>query len=192
MKECVRIIILFHLLVISLFAQTPKLIGPPGGTVHQNQLAIHPGNPNIVYSSTWSGALFRTTDGGNIVKHIETGFKDFWVCEIALPYNEQDFIYIYVGDKTIMSTNAGEKWDIIYTSNYISQLVFNPWNSDIVYMTRDDISLWRSNNKGKNWYEVKTFNQKLTRIGIASTDTSIIYAAADYAFYRSTNSGKDW
>lgn len=175
-----------------LFSQLPKPIGPPGGYVEQ--IAIHPQFPNIIYSSTiYAGAIFRTVDGGNTVDPLDNqSFSSRLITQIVLPHNEKDYLYVDLFGISIMSRNAGKDWVLILNSNYKPHFTFNPLNSDIMYMTRDNESLWRSNDKGSTWFEVNSFPQILDFVAVAPTDTALIYAVANNSLYKSKNSGKEW
>jgi len=186
------IIIIVYITNTHVFTQTPKLIGPPGGYVEQ--IAVHPQFTNIVYSSTvYAGAIFRSGDAGNTIDPLDSqSFSSRLITQLALPYNEKDYLYVDLFGISIMSKNAGKDWTLLLNSNYKPHFTFNPLNSDIMYMTRDNKSLWRSNDKGNTWFEIKSFPQILDFVAVAPTDTALIYAVANNSFYKSTDSGKEW
>ena len=185
---------IFYLILLSIitYSQTPKLIGPPGGFVRGDQLAVHPSSPNMVYAATWNGALFRSEDYGNTVLPVETYFKDFQITDIALPIEKPNGIFIQPY-YPLRSTDKGKEWDIIEETAFDAYFTFNPLNSDIVFRVRKQNELWRSNDLGETWFYLTSFDRTIFSIAIAPTDTSYIYLrCADGNLYRSTNSGFEW
>ncbi len=195
LTQKVKILLIFWIVIwtnFHVFPQTYKLIGPPGGIVSQNNIAIHPNDPTLIYTSTYAGGVFRSELLQNIISPIEAEFDFSANSQIALPYNELKYIYIDLFGYSLKSTNSGEDWEIIYEQNSQSHFSFNPLNSDIMFMVRDNYEIWRSNDKGNTWFILKIFNKPVRQITVAPTDTSFIYVAVDFEFYKSTNSGVDW
>ncbi|MCJ7555072.1 MAG: T9SS type A sorting domain-containing protein [Ignavibacteriaceae bacterium] len=192
MKSIIKFLFAIILVINSfVFSQTPILIGPPGDAVMRNHIAMHPNDPALIYTGT-DRAIFRNNLIEDTIYPIETGFYDYHVTEIALPYNEHNYIYVDLYGRSLISTNYGAVWNVIYEQDTRSHFAFNPLNSDIVFMVRDRYDLWRSNDKGGTWFKLKTFNRPVWQIAVAPSDTSFIYVAVEYALYKSTNSGTDW
>ncbi|MCZ7602048.1 MAG: T9SS type A sorting domain-containing protein [Melioribacteraceae bacterium] len=176
-----------------LFAQHLELIGPPGGFVRGNQLAIHPSSPRIVYSATWNGALFKTEGTGNAITPIETDLKDFQITEIVLPRNNLDTIILKAG-LSIRSINGGNSWVVLEPTALDANYIFNPQNQQIIYKSRrEKKELWRSNDLGDTWEHLHTFNEMILSMAISHTDTSKIYVTTLWgSLFRSTDSGRSW
>ena len=192
MKFLIKIVFLIFVLSKIAQSQAPQLIGPPGGSVYYNQFVIHPQNPNIIVSSTWSAAVFRSLDAGETVEQIEIGAGHDQLGSIELPSENQDELFIEASGYYLFSTDIGKNWNIISDASNGPCLQLNPKNSNTVFINVDDKTLWRSYDKGLNWTLVKTFSQFLTRIAVSGSDTSIIYAAGDYSLFRSYDSGNNW
>lgn len=169
-----------------------KLIGPPGGSVRNDQIVIHPVKSNNIYSSTWSGALFHSDDFGNSNKPIEVNFGNIsvtWIYPNKFDINNL-FIYSY---HILKSIDAGESWKIFEENAFRKDFLIHPLNKNTIFLTRNDKELWRSNNYGESWTHIYTFDNRIYKIKISENDTSKFYlSTSSRNLYRSTNSGKDW
>jgi len=192
MKCFIKIIVLVFVFSNLVLSQTPRLIGPPGGSVFYNQFVIHPQNTNIIVTTTWSAAVFRSSDGGNSIVPIETNLGSRQISSIALPFDKENEIFLGVSGYYLFSSDVENSWQIISKGPYIPDVVINPKNSNAVFIKKDDKTLWRSYDKGFAWMQIKTFEQWLNRIAISPSDTSIIYAAGDFSLFKSTDSGNNW
>ncbi len=186
---------IFYLILLSIitYSQIPKLIGPPGGFVRGDQLAVHPTSPNIVYAATWYGALFRSEDYGNTMYPVKT-YLTTQVYQISLPYDSPETIFVF-GGNTLKSTDYGTSWNIVEVSGQAAKpyITFNPLNSDIVYRIRKQNELWRSNDLGETWFFLNSFDFKIYSLAVSPVDTSLMYMGANDGFlYRSTDSGISW
>ena len=195
MRIIKNIIFLIVFLGSNLHSQTPKLIGPPGGTVFN--IGIHRNYPNVAYACTEIGGDFRSTDGGLTVQPLRlVGGGTTYYFYPAPTDTELIFMITYPGRMLLKSTNAGTDFNTIYVDNDDSNnthLQFNPQNSEIIYLIRKEKQLWKSNNGGTSWYNLITFDTSLvSRVAIVPTDTSVIYVAAADRIYRSTDSGLNW
>jgi photosystem II stability/assembly factor-like uncharacterized protein len=194
MRIIKNIIFLIVFLGSVLHSQTPKLIGPPGGTVFN--IGLHRNYPNVLYSSTEIGGDFRSTDGGMTVKPVGLVGGTSYYFYPAPSDTTFLFLITYPGGMLLKSTNAGNNFSFVEINSDSSNnthLQFNPYNSQEIYLIRKEKQLWKSNNGGTSWYNLITFDTSLvSRVAIASTDTSIIYVTAADRIYRSTNSGLNW
>ena len=192
MKCFIKIIVLVFVFSNLVLSQTPRLIGPPGGSVFYNQFVIHPQNTNIIVTTTWSAAVFRSSDGGNSIVPIETNLGSRQISSIALPFDKENEIFLGVSGYYLFSSDVENSWQIISKGPYIPDVVINPKNSNAVFIKNDNKTLWRSYDKGFSWTQIRTFEQLLNRIAISPADTSIIYAASDFSLFKSTDSGDNW
>jgi photosystem II stability/assembly factor-like uncharacterized protein len=176
-------------------SQTPKLIGPPGGSVED--IALHRYFPNIIYSFTDIGACFRSTDGGLTVNPITlvSGGNNY---NFYPAPTDTTLIYSIMpnGGMLLKSNNSGMDFNIVYVNNDDSNntyLQFNPFNSEEIYLIRKENELWKSYDGGITWNNLITFDTTfVTRVAIAPGDTSFIYVVAADRVYRSTDSGISW
>src|SRR3972149_9893241 len=127
MKSIIKFLFAITLVINSfVFSQTPILIGPWGGTVARNNIAIHPNDPALIYTGT-GRAIFRNNLIEDTIYPIKTGFyNSSYVREIALPYNEHNYVYVDLYGRSLISTNYGADWNVIYEQNTRSHFAFNP------------------------------------------------------------------
>ena len=192
MKCFTKIIVLVFVFSNLVLSQKPRLIGPPGGSVYYNQFVIHPQNPNIIVTSTWSAAVFRSSDAGETIEKIEIGTGKTQIGSLALPFDKENELFIEVSGYYLYSSDVGKNWQIISEAPTAPYLLLNPKNSNAVFIKNDNKTLWRSYDKGFSWTQIRTFEQLLNRIAISPADTSIIYAASDFSLFKSTDSGDNW
>lgn len=178
-------------LIGSLSAQNWNHLGPPGGRVES--LSINPVNPSSLYASTTLSGLFHSLDSGQSVSIIKHEFRDFRIDKIIQLDNPVSFICHVEGIGYFKRDSTSDTWIMINDEkSWGGGFTINPKNSNIIYISKNDRELWRSNDKGNTWYKLHTFNKKLKIIEVSHSDTSLIYAAVDDAIYKSVNSGKDW
>lgn len=190
LKQSVLIILVT--LLQSLYAQVPKLIGPPGGRVYK--IAIHPTLPNIVYAAPQGGSIFISEDGGETNKAIVTDFKNIMPDVIALPHGKEDYVYLSYGGYYLRSIDKGKTWEIIHGTGKStnSNISFNPYNSDVIYIVQNYKDIWKTYDSGDNWHLTYRFEKSMGGIVVSHFDTSVVYCSADDSFYKSMNSGFDW
>ncbi|MCZ7602047.1 MAG: T9SS type A sorting domain-containing protein [Melioribacteraceae bacterium] len=193
-------LIFFFLIFAGIYAQTPELIGPPGGLVFANQLKIHPTNTNLLYSGTYYGALFEFENDKNILNPIETYNQQIPLSDISFPYKIHETIFIQAG-YSYRTFNKGDRWELIEPTSWNTNFIFNHMNSNAVYMTRRGNEIWRSNNLGASWNKLFTYQREdstiiennITAFSISKMDTSVMYFGTKSAeLFRSTNSGNNW
>ncbi|PIX94526.1 MAG: hypothetical protein COZ25_05090, partial [Ignavibacteria bacterium CG_4_10_14_3_um_filter_37_18] len=144
MKCFTKIIVLVFVFSNLVLSQKPRLIGPPGGSVYYNQFVIHPQNPNIIVTSTWSAAVFRSSDAGETIEKIEIGTGKTQIGSLALPFDKENELFIEVSGYYLYSSDVGKNWQIISEAPTAPYLLLNPKNSNAVFIKKDDKTLWRS------------------------------------------------
>lgn len=177
-------------LIGSLFAQDWNHLGPPGGRVQS--MSINSVNPSSLYASTTISGLFHSLDSGQSVSIINHEFCNYNIYNIIqLGSSTESFICYVLG--YLKRDGISETWIMINDEkSWGGGLTINPKNSDIIYISKNDRELWRSDDGGNTWYKLHTFNEKLKIVEVSHSDTSLIYAAVDNAIYMSVNSGNDW
>src|SRR5712692_4669299 len=199
-----------------------RLIGPHrGGRV--TAVAGIPSKPAIYYFGTPGGGVWKTTDGGRVWKPI---FDDAHVASIgaiALAPSHPDIVYVGTGQETegngvYKSTDGGATWARIplRDTHYISSIVVDPRNPDIVLVAARDYSVpspargvFKTTDGGKTWNRVLFKDDKTSVVDMcaAPDDSRIVYAAtyalqidpnnrralgSDSQIYKSTDEGTTW
>lgn len=138
-------------------------------------------NPQIILAGGVSSGVFKTTNGGaswtkvssnsaihnvtTIVQDTRTGFEDTWYYATGEAIgNSADLEALYSGQGIWKSTDNGDSWTLLGTSNYgslesfdsradyISRMVVDPTNGDVYAASVGQIL--RSENGGVSWESV--------------------------------------
>jgi photosystem II stability/assembly factor-like uncharacterized protein len=150
-------------------------------------LVINPGNPEVMFASTWdryrtnfesyvsgnNGAIWKSIDGGETWRRLETGLPKAEMGRVGLtmyPNNPNLLYAVYVNPNSELegvfkTTNAGETWTQVATiedfevagdSNplggfgwYFGKIRVNPFNPDQIFVL--GVDLWRSDDAGETW-----------------------------------------
>jgi photosystem II stability/assembly factor-like uncharacterized protein len=128
-------------------------------TTGVSDLAMEPGNPNILYAGMWqverrpwilesggaSSGIYRTTDGGETWKQLSVGLPKAPLGRIGLAVapNDPARVYALIGSKDGVlwaSENRGEQWSLVSRLReldarpfYFSHLVVAPDNENKIY-----------------------------------------------------------
>jgi photosystem II stability/assembly factor-like uncharacterized protein len=177
-------------LMINSYGQQLELIGPPGASNGVSEIKINRFDSDLIFSITNGGGFFKFNKN---TEAIFTELKDYPIQKLLIPDNTDkiffgDYYYGY-----FMSNNGGKNWvKIISDPNSDKYLQSNPKNSNIIFAKKNKNELWRSDDKGANWYKLVDLDEEIISFDIYEQDTSIIYLAAFTKLYKSTNSGLTW
>jgi len=173
-------------------------------------LAIDPGNPDIMYlatgdafgSSTYSVGILKTTDGG--ITWNTTGLSYSMasyrsVGKILINPNSTNIILAATGNGVYRSTDAGATWTNVQTGTF-KDMEFKPGDPNTVYASGGEF--YRSTDNGQNWTHITSGLPNITnvsRMAIAVTPANPDYIymivglpAPNYGtegFYKSVNGG---
>jgi len=154
-------------------------------------IAIHPGNPDVVYIGTWKDGVFKTTDGGQNWTAKNNGLTAGEVRSLAVDHQNPQIVYAGLSEAggVFKSTDGGELWgEINQGLNLKCPSYLLP-----VGKTRQDVSLndWPVRAVGGDYYSVPW--SAVWGIAIDPRNSQVIYAADHYAgVYMSTNAGCNW
>ncbi|MBO0722226.1 MAG: hypothetical protein J2P41_15480, partial [Blastocatellia bacterium] len=131
-----------------------------------------PGNPAIVYVASASGGLWKTVNGGITWKPLFEREGTISIGDIALEPGNPEVIWlgtgeasarnsISFGDGIYKSTDGGKSWRHLGLKDtmYISRIVINPRNPNIVYVAalghsfgpNQERGIFMTMDGGKNW-----------------------------------------
>lgn len=154
------------------------------GHVGVMDLAVHPGNAQIVFAATENG-LYTTTDSGTIWSIIGglPANKRVRAVEID-PADSQHILAGVDGWGIYASPDGGMTWEARYAglepNNSLHDIVFDPTNPQIVY-TSDYLSgVYRSLDGGQTWQQINIGlrNRAATALSI-SGDGQHLYTATN-------------
>jgi len=176
------------------------------------ECAIDPTDANYIYGAIYYGEIKRSTDNGNSFSTIaEEGANGIteggsWVTPYKLDPNTP--ARMLVGYDNVWRSNdvkTPAATAVVWTkvSNFsgtsnIRDLAIAPSNSDVVYVSRYDNKLYRSNNAtsgSPTWTDLGgslPVGNEPEDIEIDPTDPTHLFIALNNNIYESTNSGGSW
>src|SRR5262249_15324536 len=143
-------------------------------------LALDPSSPSTIYAGIDAdydypgfAELFKSTDSGKTWKESDAGLH-LWssVYSIAVDPNDSSRVlagtsdYSNAGNATFLSRDAGLTWRPIPLSASRA-IVFDPWNSSVVYAGTDSKGVFRSTNRGEGWSSISSGLPSLKILSLA-------------------------
>jgi photosystem II stability/assembly factor-like uncharacterized protein len=152
------------------------------------------------YLATWTGGVFKTTNGGNTFTPVFDGQDRLTIGAIAVAPSNDKIVWVgtgdargarssFPGDGVYKSTDAGETWMNmgLQDSQHVSKIVIHPANPDIVYVgvmghlysPNEERGVFKTTDGGKTWNNVMYVNKKVGVIDLVMNQKSpnILYAA---------------
>ncbi len=189
-------------------------------------------DPLTYYMATTGGGLWKTEDAGQRWRNISDGFfKTGSVGAVAVSESNPNIVYVGMGEHAIRgvmtsygdgvykSNDAGKTWQHLglAKTQFISKIVINPNNPDIVYVAAQgafqsptaERGVYKSIDGGKSWKKV-LFVNTLTGSAELSMDMNnpqVLYASMWHhqrlpwkmisggvgsGLYKSTDAGDTW
>lgn len=151
-----------------------RLVGPfRGGRAGTVSGVLN--DPNLYYTGTAGGGVWKTTDAGNTWSCISDGYFGGSIGALAVSESDPNVIYVGEGEQTLRgnvssgngiwkSVDAGETWKFIGLegSEHISRIRIHPTNPDLVYVAAIG-NLWKP-NKTRGVYRSKDGGQSWEKI----------------------------
>ncbi len=179
------------------------------------EVAMHPGNPNILYAATfqrerrqWSmigggeeGGLWRSTDGGDTWARVGNGFPTTAVGRVGVTFcpGKADMLYATaVGPDggTFRSTDGGNSWERrnkeIQSHWYYGEVFCDPMNPERIYVPTTPLS--RSDDGGKTFSNVLKGQVHADNhtMWINPKDSNHLILGNDGGMYTSRDGGQRW
>lgn len=195
--------------------------GGPGGLVSlpvANNLAIDPQTPSVVYATSFTTGVFKSTDGGASWSPINTGLPSGRALSIVVDPKATSTLYVTIAPAAgtvggaFKSTDGGASWT--RTSNglpsgpvggaepsYLYQgLAIDPKNPSVLYAgsgaNPGGAVVYRTQDGAANWTLVNAGLAGASFVGVIAIDpvtTSTVYAGTSGGgVYKSLNSGSTW
>ncbi|MFH1321217.1 MAG: PKD domain-containing protein [Bacteroidota bacterium] len=171
--------------------------GTRSGSGRINGIAFHPTDPDIYWTGSPSGGLWKTIDGGNSWITTTDDLPSIGVTDIAVHPINPDIIYIATGDADawdtysagiLKSTDGGLTWNTtgyspsIAQNQVISKLIINPDNPEILIAATSD-GIIKTINNGDDW--IITQAGYFRDIKFNPANPAFVYAASSNKIYRS-------
>jgi photosystem II stability/assembly factor-like uncharacterized protein len=179
-------------------------IGPRNINGRVKSVAVHPGNPDIVYAGAASGGVWKTTDAGQSWRPLWDDQETMNFGSIAIAPSAPDTIYAATGEWTLhygpsypgaglyVSTDAGATWTRYTTlvNRRISKIVVSPTSATRIFVAGQS-GLERSTNAGANWSTV--LSGEIADVVVDPNDPDTVYASVhNDGIHRSTDNGDTW
>ena len=229
--------------VVSLYAQggaslTPEVmkpfafreLGPSLTTGRISDVAVDPKNPSVWYVAAAAGNLWKTENRGNTWTAIFDEYGSYSLGAVTVDPKDSNIVWlgtgennnqrsVSFGDGIYKSTDAGKTWKRmgLENSEHIQNIVIDPRNSSVVYVTAigplwssgGDRGLYKTTDGGQTWKAVLTVSADtgVTDLVMDPKNPDVLYAAAyqrrravgqligggpESGLFKSTNGGQTW
>jgi photosystem II stability/assembly factor-like uncharacterized protein len=154
-----------------------RSIGPDITTGRISDIDIDPKNPNVWYVASASGGLFKTENRGNSFTPVFDDGGSFSLGAVKVDPKDSNVVWlgtgennnqrsVAFGDGVYKSLDAGKTWKRmgLEHSEHIQNIVIDPRNSNVVYVTAigplwtsgGDRGLYKTTDGGATWKAVLT------------------------------------
>ncbi len=163
-------------------------------------------NPDILFSGTEPGEVFKSTNGGltwscaSLGNYFGSGSSQIWgvgVTAVAISTDNPDVVYIGADGGVFKTTDGGQSWsNTLPQSDFgVNEILVHPDDANLVFACTDK-GLYRSNNAGTDWtqlythksYDIKCNTGNSTEMYLVKNNPSLIICQ----FLKSTDMGDTW
>src|SRR5438552_2899655 len=127
------------------------------------------------YVATWTGGVFKTTNGGTTFRPVFDAQRKLTIGAIAVAPTSSSIVWVgtgdargarssYPGDGVYKSLDAGETWTNVglRDSHHISRIVIHPTSPDVVYVgvmghlysANEERGVFKTTDGGRTWKRV--------------------------------------
>jgi photosystem II stability/assembly factor-like uncharacterized protein len=178
-----------------------RSIGPSLTTGRLSDIAIDPKNPSVWYVAASAGNLWKTETRGNTWTPIFEEYGAYSLGAVTVDPRDSNIVWlgtgennnqrsVSFGDGVYKSLDAGKTWKRmgLENSEHIQNIVVDPRNSNVVYVTAigplwapaGDRGLYKTTDGGQNWRAILTVSADtgVTDMVLDPRKPDVIYAAA--------------
>lgn len=187
-------------------------VGPHNVGGRVRAIAISNSNPEIVYASSVSGGIFKSTNGGSAWFPVSDYAANLAISSIVIDPIDNNIIYAGTGEGffnydavrgegVLKSNDAGITWSILKnfsgTANFpyfINDLYLRSDSTNILYAATNN-GLFRTTNSGNNWSFIHQGSSSVRAtqiVGDPSTPATFYVCYGNHSLdgiYKTTNSG---
>jgi photosystem II stability/assembly factor-like uncharacterized protein len=149
-----------------------RSIGPAVTSGRVMSVAVHPGNPGIIYVGSASGGVWKTVNGGATWQPIFDREGSFSIGWVTLDPRNPNVVWVGTGERNSQrsvaygdgvykSEDGGRSWKNVglKTSEHVGRVVIDPKNSDVVWVAAQgplwkaggERGLYKTSDGGKTW-----------------------------------------
>ena len=207
-----------------------RSVGPSLTTGRISDVAVDPKNPSVWYVAAAAGNLWKTENRGNTWTAIFDEQGSYSLGAVTIDPKDSNIVWlgtgennnqrsVSFGDGVYKSTDGGATWKRmgLENSEHIQNIVLDPRNSNVVYVTAigplwsagGDRGLYKTADGGQTWKAVLTVSPDtgVTDLLMDPKNPDVLYAAAyqrrravgqligggpESGLYKSTNAGQTW
>ena len=207
-----------------------RSLGPSLTTGRISDIAVDPRNPNVWYAAAASGNLWKTENRGNTWAAIFEDHGSYSLGAVTVDPKDSNVVWlgtgennnqrsVAFGDGIYKSTDAGKTWKRmgLENSEHIQNIVIDPRNSNVVYVTAigplwsagGDRGLYKTTDGGQTWKAILSISKDtgVTDLVMDPKSPDVLYAAAyqrrravgqligggpESGIYKSTDGGQKW
>ncbi len=182
---------IFFLISSVCFSQEYRLLSQYSGWF--TDLKIHPTEPDQFFITGEEG-IFKSANSGRSLTplYFDVSHQIYDYC--LIPY-DSNIVLVYFSGQIYRSIDAGNSWELvkIFVDGFIFEQIINiPYAHSSLLAIGDINKLFRSDDKGENWYQLSQFDDTVYRIAVSPSDSATIYSSTGSGLFRSSNSGKEW
>ncbi len=173
-------------------------IGPGGGEVRA--LVAAPSNPDVLYTGTQGGGVFKSVDGAATWTSVNSGLTNLVVLALAVHPRNPSIVYAgTLGGGVFKTADGGATWRRLpFPYPYAFSLAIDPRKPSTVYAGTTGRGVFKSTDGGASWLPVnRTLREAVVRsIAIHPRRSSIVYIAVEggprLGVFKSTDGGATW
>ncbi|MCD6471130.1 hypothetical protein J7K86_01210 [bacterium] len=163
-------------------------------------IAVHPFAKHIVYIAIGE-RIFKSSDCCRTWKTVYLENQpDIEITTLAIDRADPKKVLAGLSDgRLIRSMNSGSSWSILKDfHSSIKQILFNPHNTGIIYVSTKNAGLWKTTNGGADWKNLdeslKNFSggRNVKKMIFDRNRSDSIITLSSYGILRTDNGGKDW
>ena len=177
--------------------------GQINGIGRCTQIKFHPTDSSIIYTTTASGGLYKSSDQGLTWNVMGTDFLPNAQCaSVCIDYTNDSILYLGTGDPNYYGTsygiyksiNAGASWSLMNSSignRMALQLLMDP-TDHLSLIAATNNGIWKTSDGGLSWVCKRVGGQFTDMVWKSNPGTNTLYAATFDAVFQSDDKGETW
>lgn len=170
-------------------------IGPSGSYEGGGALATQAGSPEVIYTGTYGGGVFKSVNGGLSWVATNTGLGDMNVTTLATDPASPSTIYAGTQTRGVFkSTNGGATWSAANNAlpAFVPYLAIESSGSAVYAGTREGV--FKTTDAGITWVPVNDglTDRYLFSLEVDRTTPLTVYAGTSSGVFKSVNGGGHW